>query len=1178
MTERLAGEDVVEVLGSMFDVEIAVAVTDEPWRLPVEALVVPIGSDLGGLAEEASKAVGGGGDWHSLAGDPVGLGEVRALTTGAGGKAAPALKMFLATNVGDAPAPARRVHNAAGRALDTAGRMGVRTLAMPLLGAGRLKLDLDDAAQANVQGVLEELSSSRGGGFRRIVFVGRDERTRQAIVAAWRPAKLLPPRAGAPGVPSPRDVRPSAEGPPPEGSAAGGGPGHVAPDRLYRHLSSSAVEVLGHATAVAADRTDTPGVIDGPLVLLSALTRRRGNLGGVAAVLGRLLAGDESRLPDLLRRLAECLAIPVRSLDQEPSAELREGSADAVVDRARDLVRRTGVADVHVRHLLAAVATTELPEPVLTALGATSEGLRGHLRAAIGDAVPREAPSVWDEILLAPAEVLALAGGYSRDTVDDAERIPQDEDRLGVGTYVSMLATVIARRDTPLPLSIGLFGEWGSGKSYFMGLLRDKIQTLSESADEAYWREIVPITFNAWHYADTNLWASLGNEIFEQLAGPGATAAQNREALRDELNEKTERAVELRAANRRAEQEATRLREELDRSRVEAAGSKKNLLDAVVASPTIQTRLGAAWAALGVSDDVEQGQLLAAELQGTNADVDALRLATRQPRGRILLGLAGVALVVLLVAVVFTGDVSRWLAGSGLLGLAAAMTGVTTVIRKTRSGLRTLTAAAVEIRAELDRSTDESVTQERARLRAAEARSSVLQSKLTEVLQRVGELGRELAELDPGRRWYGFVAERAASDEYRRQLGMVSTIRRDFERLIELLKDWQANPRSDGKHRRIDRIVLYIDDLDRCSSKQVVDVLQAVHLLLALDLFVVVVGVDPRWLLHSLREQYRTAFRSAGEDGTTADADLGDQDAVWRTTPHDYLEKIFNIPFVLPGMTTKSFDRLIRRLSLGEQEKQDAEGRSHSEHGGHVPGPSDRPVVHATDSAETPPAADDGSPMVRDESPVGDAELTDERGSEVRTGRPPEGPVPRLLTEEELTLLASLGPLVRSPRQAKRLLNLYRMVRSTRDLSPASAFLGSSTVPGEYQAVGVLLGLLTAHPRLLGRILAAEPTDTLPGGISHRDETDSWSQVVAGLRPRPTGEQWENDVCADMSESDHLAWRELVERVALSTELVTLPNLTAFRFWGPRLARFSFVLSPLAVTEEPVRMTAVVAT
>jgi hypothetical protein len=125
--------------------------------------------------------------------------------------------------------------------------------------------------------------------------------------------------------------------------------------------------------------------------------------------------------------------------------------------------------------------------------------------------------------------------------------------------------------------------------------------------------------------------------------------------------------------------------------------------------------------------------------------------------------------------------------------------------------------------------------------------------------------------------------------------------------------------------------------------------------------------------------------------------------------------------------------------------------------------------------------------------------------------------------------------------------------------------------------VGVLLGLLTAHPRLLGRILAAEPTGTLPGGISHRDGTQVWSQVVAGLEPRRSGDVWQNDVCPDMSEVDRLDWTELVERVALSTDLVRLPDLTAFRFWGPRLARFSFVLSPLAVTEEPVRMTAGVA-
>ena len=190
----------------------------------------------------------------------------------------------------------------------------------------------------------------------------------------------------------------------------------------------------------------------------------------------------------------------------------------------------------------------------------------------------------------------------------------------------------------------------------------------------------------------------------------------------------------------------------------------------------------------------------------------------------------------------------------------------------------------------------------------------MLKSQLNEVLQRAGELGLELAALSPAQQWYDFVSERASSDEYSSKLGLISTIRKDFERLIGLMKDWRSLDEPE-QHRPIDRIVLYIDDLDRCSRRQVVEVLQAVHLLLALDLFVVVVGVDPRWLLHSLREEYASVFPDR-MDSSLESKERSEAEADWRTTPQDYLEKIFNIPFVLPGMTGASFERLIRELSL----------------------------------------------------------------------------------------------------------------------------------------------------------------------------------------------------------------------------------------------------------------------
>ena len=303
---------------------------------------------------------------------------------------------------------------------------------------------------------------------------------------------------------------------------------------------------------------------------------------------------------------------------------------------------------------------------------------------------------------------------------------------------------------------------------------------------------------------------------------------------------------------------------------------------------------------------------------------------------------------------------------------------------------------------------------------------------------------------------------------------------------------------SGGSPRPIDRIVLYIDDLDRCTPRQVVDVLQAVHLLLALDLFVVVVGVDPRWLQHSLRDQYRSTLPtpSPGTDGNTDRTAAGvphgrsdrtvqeDTDRLMLSTPHDYLEKIFNVPFVLPAMTPKGFDTMIRRLSRLQPDEHRA--------GQHPP------TEPAPETGSLPPgSAAPATPVTSTPPPV-------EAGSEIAAIKQGETVAATPLTEPELLSLAALAPLVRSPREAKRLLNLYRMLRSTRDLSDASRFLGADGAEGEFQAVAMLLGLLTANPRRLGQLLFAEPDPAgeVMGGICHRTRPTSWEEFLSGLRPR----------------------------------------------------------------------------
>ena len=106
----------------------------------------------------------------------------------------------------------------------------------------------------------------------------------------------------------------------------------------------------------------------------------------------------------------------------------------------------------------------------------------------------------------------------------------------------------------------------------------------------------------------------------------------------------------------------------------------------------------------------------------------------------------------------------------------------------------------------------------------------------------------------------------------------------------------------------VDRIILYIDDLDRCPENKVVDVLQAVHLLLAFPLFVVVVGVDSEWLLHSLKTQMAQFSAPASSDDDDLDRTL------WASTPINYLEDLPE-PFTLRTMPETGFDDLIEDLT-----------------------------------------------------------------------------------------------------------------------------------------------------------------------------------------------------------------------------------------------------------------------
>jgi hypothetical protein len=925
-------------------------------------------------------------------------------------------------------------------------------------------------------------------------------------------------------------------------------------------LSRSSRAAIARALQLAGRRRERQGTVDATLLMLGASIQAvETDLPGATSAFVQFLCTRHPERPDtrtLFRRLAAAAGVRDsntsgdRPLDQNA---LTRPPLSRLLKRAEDLATQvTGSREAHLRHVLAAAVASDDPpiDPgVLAELRLSVAALRSGLREAVRDEPPLGEPlDVWDELLGGPDVPRELAGGISADRVDPTTGIPLSRDHLGTAVYVSMFASVITSRDTPMPLSIGVFGEWGSGKSYFMGLLREQVDQLARSGNSGYLSDVVQIGFNAWHYADSNLWASLGDEIFRQLTCPSERAEDQRAQLREELAGKLAQRRDLEATTAQARAETARLQAQLDQATAARDTRAVDLVHAVKSSQQLQGQFNKVWKRLGVDDEAEQGRMLADQLRGTASDAAVLRRSLAGRTGRRATILAAILLALLAAGALLLPATNQWLARGGLATLSTLAAASLAIIARVRSGLRQLRQLATDLQSRADAAAaerqDRALAEHLTALRQAETDERVVQAQLDEVITQVGELGRQLTDLAPGMRLYRFLAERAAGDAYTRHLGLISTIRKDFEQLIELMDDWRRNAHGERARRPIDRIILYIDDLDRCSPQQVVDVLQAVHLMLALDLFVVVVGVDPRWLLRSLRHQYRSILTA------TADGIQPDQ-PTWETTPEDYLEKIFNIPFALPGMNEGALGRLLRSLSTDR----------------------DTPAPPATPRTTPPPDASQAAPPPGERPADGDQPpppeaFPVEQGSEVAAaqhGTPEEQP-PRPLTEPELQLLAALEPLIDTPREAKRLLNLYRMLRATRDLSPASRFLGEDGRHGEFEAVIILLGLLTAHARLLGQVLDAPPSQdhAVRGGLAHRPDSGSWAEFVKALQPRRDGAVWTNDIVGRIPEADLTEWRRLGAGIQQASQGVTLPDLSAFQRWAPQIRRFSFVLSPLA--------------
>jgi hypothetical protein len=167
---------------------------------------------------------------------------------------------------------------------------------------------------------------------------------------------------------------------------------------------------------------------------------------------------------------------------------------------------------------------------------------------------------------------IAPVAGYASDSIPNQRQKLTDE--LGINKDVQTLCSVLLAREVSPPLAVGLFGDWGTGKSYFMEKMYREIEILADRAGRAektaFHSKVVQIRFNAWHYADSSLWASLVSHIFDELSRkvcPTEDPEETKRKLLLQLESAKQVRIDAEIEQKRAEEERTSAEKSLEEAR-----------------------------------------------------------------------------------------------------------------------------------------------------------------------------------------------------------------------------------------------------------------------------------------------------------------------------------------------------------------------------------------------------------------------------------------------------------------------------------------------------------------------------------------------------------------------------------------------------------------------------------
>jgi hypothetical protein len=548
---------------------------------------------------------------------------------------------------------------------------------------------------------------------------------------------------------------------------------------------------------------------------------------------------------------------------------------------------------------------------------------------------------------------------------------------------------MITFQDLKPPFVVGILGGWGAGKSYFVNLMNKRLKDIqkfgSTQIRDDYVGHIYLVKFDAWTYAKGSLWSSLMYQILVELnyqLDLEKVLGKILEKRRTDLINGGISLIEIMEDLSRGENVV-----KTNAGDVSLNWHKKSRVTPALASVI---NVNYFYKLMQWKDDVwteseKNFPFLAwdfwSKMKQHFLDEEDWRSKSLCLFLRLLNGMCGSGgkiLIFLLLCLVSISVIWSTVQSKDVQVLVTFVSLVSALL-----GVASNCASMKN-----DRDHDEEVGTSTSLTNKVEARRKMEELRKKVWIREGNSIGK-------------VVKDRISDADYAKELGLVHRVKQDLTHLSEAF----LSPASENLlPRKHPRIILFVDDLDRCPPDKVVEMLEALQLLVKDQLFVVVVTLDTRFVSLALESEYKGVLHPDESPSGL-----------------DYLEKIIQLPFWVPPMEKNEALWTFLSNQMGdlkpEAQRTAAGGASSVPQSVPAPDAQNGPVAGGAQSAPAGAPLDAQSVPADAQSAPADAKY--EKLDHLRFSKE------EFVMVENACLLAN----VTTPRTVKRLVNVVKILK-----------------------------------------------------------------------------------------------------------------------------------------------------